>query len=148
MSCKNESNQQRGPWYKKGLHFECTGCGKCCTGAPGSVWVTEQEIAELAELLGLLRQTFIQKYVRLIDGRASLIEKRASAGDYDCIFLKDTKCLVYERRPAQCRTFPWWRKNLESEESWKRVALDCEGIQDEAPVVSYEEIQKNFEIYT
>ena len=27
-------------WYaEEGLAFECTGCGDCCTGAPGYVWV-------------------------------------------------------------------------------------------------------------
>jgi hypothetical protein len=36
------------PWYKDGLRFTCTGCGDCCTGAPGYVWVNKEEIEALA----------------------------------------------------------------------------------------------------
>ncbi len=36
------------PWYQDGLAFTCTQCGKCCTGDPGFVWVTDEEIAALA----------------------------------------------------------------------------------------------------
>ena len=36
-------------WFKKGLRFECTGCGDCCTGAPGFVWVNSEEIRGLAK---------------------------------------------------------------------------------------------------
>ena len=32
------------PWYKDGLRFQCTGCGDCCTGGPGYVWVNQAEI--------------------------------------------------------------------------------------------------------
>ena len=35
------------PWYAGGLRFTCTGCGDCCTGAPGYVWVNQQEIDAL-----------------------------------------------------------------------------------------------------
>ena len=33
------------PWYAAGLRFFCTQCGDCCSGAPGFVWVNEEEIA-------------------------------------------------------------------------------------------------------
>ena len=36
------------PWYAEGLKFQCTGCGDCCTGAPGYVWVNQAEIDALA----------------------------------------------------------------------------------------------------
>ncbi|WP_296458322.1 hypothetical protein [Rubinisphaera sp.] len=38
-------------WYKDGLKFECTQCGNCCTGGPGAVWVSEEEIQAIAEYL-------------------------------------------------------------------------------------------------
>ena len=41
------------PWYRAGLKFECTGCGDCCTGAPGFVWVTQVEIQQMAAVVGL-----------------------------------------------------------------------------------------------
>ena len=37
------------PWYQDGLQFSCTGCGNCCTGPAGYVWVSEEEIVRIAE---------------------------------------------------------------------------------------------------
>ena len=39
-------------WYRGGLRFSCTQCGKCCSGAPGYVWVTKDEIEQIAAFLG------------------------------------------------------------------------------------------------
>ena len=33
--------------------FQCTGCGDCCTGAPGFVWVNKEDIAALAADVGM-----------------------------------------------------------------------------------------------
>lgn len=130
------------PWYKGGLPFKCTECGKCCTGSPGYVWVTESEMAAMAEVLNISVDLFKRKYTRQRHSRYALIEKKAydNSGDFDCIFLKDKKCQVYQARPTQCRTFPWWQENLNSEESWKLAAAECEGINDDAPIVPYEQI--------
>ena len=48
-----ELSMNEKPWFEKGLRFECTGCGDCCTGAPGFVWVNRDEIADLAQSVGL-----------------------------------------------------------------------------------------------
>jgi uncharacterized protein len=127
-------------WYKNGLHFQCTGCGKCCTGCPGYVWVTLDEICAMAALLDLSVEEFSRRYLRQRDGRYALVELKSH--NYDCVFLKDEKCQIYQVRPRQCRTFPWWKENLSSEQSWKETAERCEGINEEAPLVSYEEIQR------
>jgi Fe-S-cluster containining protein len=127
------------PWYKDGLRFKCTGCGKCCTGSPGYVWVTEEEIQEMAETLHISVDLFVRRYIRQRDNRYALIEMKAK--DYDCVFLKDNKCLVYQARPSQCRTFPWWKENLLSKESWEMAAQRCEGINDHAQMFTCEEIE-------
>ena len=57
----------------------------------------------------------------------SLKEKR----NYDCIFWSqkyDGGCLVYESRPLQCRTFPFWVSVMSDKNSWERTALDCPGM--------------------
>jgi uncharacterized protein len=132
------------PWYSDGLRFQCTGCGKCCTGAPGYVWVTPDEIAAMAALLKMPLDQFTKKYVRRLDDKYALIEKRgAQPGEYDCIFLKDRQCGVYQARPSQCRTFPFWPENLSSEEAWRETAATCEGINDEAPQIPLTQIQSN-----
>ena len=128
------------PWYKEGLRFQCTECGKCCTGSPGYVWVEEEEMAAMAAALEISLELFKKRYIRSCHGRLALIEKKAPNGDYDCIFLKEKRCQVYQARPVQCRTFPWWKHNLSSPESWKLAAQECEGINDEAPLWSYEKI--------
>lgn len=127
------------PWYKDGLPFECTGCGKCCTGAPGYVFVTVEEIEALSKELSLSIQEFSRLYVRRVGERFSLIERPAPSG-YACVFLEGKLCKVYGARPKQCRTFPFWEGNLKSKEAWERCASECEGIHDGARVVSYEEI--------
>lgn len=126
------------PWYKDGLRFQCTGCGKCCTGSPGYVFVTEEEIERLALLLSISVDQFIRKYTRKRYNRYCLTEKKAP--NKPCIFLKDNKCEVYQERPKQCRTFPWWQENLNSKESWQLAAIECEGINDQAPLVPYSQI--------
>ncbi len=129
------------PWYKEGLRFKCTGCGRCCTGFPGHVWVTEQEIQALAKRLQLPLDEFVKKYIRKVGDRYSLKEY---AKTYDCVFLEGKKCTVYEDRPKQCQTFPWWQENLEHPEDWQYASKNCEGINHpEAPLISLEEIEKS-----
>ncbi|NGX59105.1 MAG: hypothetical protein KR126chlam3_00249 [Chlamydiae bacterium] len=131
------------PWYNKGLRFACTECGKCCTGEPGYVWISQREIEEMAETLQISVKEFIQQYTREVDGNFSL---REFPRTYDCIFLRDGKCLVYKARPKQCRTFPFWPENLDSKDAWEKCANRCEGINHEhAPVIPLSKIRKNLE---
>lgn len=128
------------PWYKDGLKFKCTECGKCCTGGPGYAWVNNKEIEAIADHLKLSKAAFGKKYLRFVHGRYALLEKRPN---FDCIFLKDKKCEIYSVRPIQCRTFPWWKENLSSPEAWQEAAKYCEGItQEDAPRVPYEVIEE------
>ena len=130
------------PWYKKGLRFGCTRCGKCCTGSPGYVWVSDEEIVAIAEFLQLPLQEFADRYLRLVDNNFALQE---NPSNFDCVFLENNQCQVYSVRPKQCQTFPWWPKNLESEESWHEAASRCEGIKEDAPLVFFEQIQEQLE---
>lgn len=130
------------PWYKKGLRFKCTECGQCCTGAPGFVWVTEEEIERIANFLKISIKEFTKTYLRKVDGRVSLREMPKS---FDCVFLHNKRCSIYPVRPTQCKTFPWWSTMLSSEEAWREAASWCEGINDEAPIVHYEAIAESLE---
>ena len=53
-------------WYANGLEFTCTQCGKCCTGAPGFVWISEDECDAMAHRLGLEPVAFRRRYTRLV----------------------------------------------------------------------------------
>lgn len=113
------------PWFKDGLRFECTGCGDCCTGAPGYVWVNGQEIAALATRLGETVEEFERKYVRRVGIRRTLIEY----SNGDCVFFdgQTRKCTVYEDRPRQCKTWPFWDSNVRTEQAWRETCEACPG---------------------
>jgi uncharacterized protein len=126
------------PWYKDGLRFTCSGCGDCCTGAPGYVWVNKEEIAALAAQVDISVEEFEAKYVREIGVRKSLLEYENG----DCVFFdnKTRKCSVYEARPRQCRTWPFWDSNIDSKESWAYTCGVCPGS-GQGRLYSLEEIQ-------
>ncbi|KAF3361861.1 hypothetical protein PHSC3_001628 [Chlamydiales bacterium STE3] len=149
MTKRGAMTQQKSPsplpWYQGGLNFKCTECGKCCTGTSGFVWVSEEEMTEMAAVLSISLPLFKRNYTRKRDNRYALIEKKTANEEYDCVFLKDKKCQVYRARPLQCRTFPWWSENLMSKESWEIASLECEGINDEAPLVPYQNIVEQLE---
>ncbi len=113
------------PWFKDGLQFSCSACGDCCSGAPGYVWVSEEDIERLATHLGLDVDTFGRRFVRRVGMRYSLIEY----SNGDCVFFDPEKrnCSVYSARPLQCRTWPFWDSNIRSPASWKRTCEACPG---------------------
>lgn len=114
------------PWYQAGLRFECSQCGDCCTGAPGFVWVNKAEIAELARQTGEENvSVFEEKYVRQVGIRKSLKE----FANGDCVFFdgEERTCKVYDARPRQCRTWPFWDSNLKSPADWERTCQTCPG---------------------
>jgi Fe-S-cluster containining protein len=112
------------PWFAEGLRFTCTGCGDCCTGGPGFVWVTQEEIDALTRRLNMSPAKFERRYVRQVGVRRSLKERK----NYDCVFLDaNRRCKVYEDRPRQCRTWPFWNSNIASPAAWQRTCEACPG---------------------
>jgi len=128
----DQSPDQR-PWYADGLRFTCTQCGNCCSGPPGHVMISRDEIALLAQSLKLTVEDTISQYCIWIGDELSLRERRNPQGQFDCIFL-DTHpggkrtCSIYNVRPEQCRTWPFWEGNLASRENWERSAIRCHGM--------------------
>ena len=113
------------PWFHEGLKFACAGCGDCCTGAPGYVWVNKAEIEVLAAAMRIEVVEFERRYVRKVGIRKSLIEW----SNGDCIFFhgESRTCQVYDVRPRQCRTWPFWPSNLASPAAWEDTAERCPG---------------------
>lgn len=126
------------PWYAEGLRFRCTACGQCCTGEPGHVWVTPEEIKRIAKARGLGKHTFKQRFVRRVGKRLSL-EERANG---DCCMLgKDGRCTVYAAKPRRCSTFPFWEPVLADAREWEETKERCEGI-DQGDLYTLEEIER------
>lgn len=113
------------PWYRDGLRFTCTQCGDCCTGAPGFVWVTKEEIAALAAAVGLDCEAFEEQYVRRVGARKSL--KEFPNGDCVLFDSQTRRCTAYAARPRQCRTWPFWESNLRTPADWQRTCQACPG---------------------
>lgn len=120
------------PWYKEGLKFGCTQCGKCCTGGPGAVWISSSEAQAIAAHLEVTTDHFYHHYCRKLNGKWALQEKGAQ---YDCIFLQAKACAIYPVRPLQCQTFPFWPGTLSSSQAWQEAAHYCEGIRADAPLI-------------
>lgn len=135
---QNLAKQFQIPWYKEGLPFNCTQCGKCCTGLPGYVWVSEDEMREMAEFLSLSVSDFKRLYMKRVGQRWALVEKKSQ--DHSCVFYKEQKCQIYAARPLQCRAYPFWQENLLSEVSWEAVAKECEGINSTTTLIPMDAI--------
>jgi Fe-S-cluster containining protein len=89
------------------------------------VWVNDEEIAQMATVLGTTVEDVRRHHTRLVEGRVSLTERNNG----DCTFFdsKTRRCNVYGARPAQCRTWPFWNSNLEDPEAWKTMQQSCPG---------------------
>ncbi len=116
-------------FYENGLRFSCVeGCRYCCSCEPGYVFLSQQDLDRLCAHTEMDEQAFIETYCRIIDmGAFSLISLKEKK-NYDCIFLNEMGCSVYEARPRQCRTYPFWMSVLESEDRWEEEKKSCPGI--------------------
>lgn len=111
-------------FFDSGLRFSCTRCGRCCSGAPGTVFINQSEAARIARHLGLSQTDFLEKFAYPFKSGHSLKERPNG----DCIFLQNGRCSIYRVRPIQCRTYPFWPENLQTPEAWEKEARHCPGI--------------------
>lgn len=113
------------PWFAPGLSFTCSQCGDCCTGGSGYVWVTDADLVNIADHLGLPIGEVRLLQTRRALGKVSLREHPNG----DCIYFdpKSRGCTVYPVRPIQCRTWPFWEQNTTSPERWKAACDVCPG---------------------
>lgn len=89
------------------------------------MWLNKADIQAMADAVELDVQEFEKRYVRDVGVRKSLNEY----ANGDCVFFdnKTRKCQVYEARPRQCRTWPFWDSNLRSPEAWAETCQACPG---------------------
>ena len=129
-------------WYQEGLRFRCTRCGNCCTGAPGYVWLSPEEIRAIAQHRGETVVQVTALYTRLASRGRSLREK----ANGDCVFYdRQEGCLVYPVRPRQCRTWPFWESNVLTPEDWERTQAVCPGS-GRGELIPAEEITRRLKV--
>jgi len=137
MESKPAPQPALAPWYAQGLRFACQGCGRCCGGGPGYVWMNEREMAAMADFFGLPVEAFRRRYVRRLWRGRSLREK----SNYDCVLLDgNRRCTAYDVRPLQCRIWPFWPSNLRTPDAWREAAGRCPGIGC-GPLYTYEQME-------
>ncbi len=108
----------------------CSSCaGNCCIGEQGYIWISVDEIEILAKHLKLSTNEVISKYITKYGYRFSLNEIELSENNFACVFFDLTKkqCSIYEARPLQCRTFPFWEY---FKENVNEVKEECPAIID------------------
>ena len=130
------------PWYQAGLRFTCTRCGHCCTGEPGFVWVSDDDLIAIARQRGETLEEVKALYTRLAERGRTLREK----GNGDCVFYNRTRgCTIYEVRPPQCRTWPFWESNVTTPDAWERTCEICPGS-GQGELIPAEEITRRLKI--
>ena len=135
---RKKTPKKPAPWWHSGVRFECQGSGKCCVsrGQYGYVYVTLEDRKKLGALLKIPTASFTRKYCEKQDGIWKLKDF-----DENCRFLDGKRCNVYEARPTQCRTWPFWPETLSAKGWAKEVAAYCPGV-GKGRVWKKEEIQK------
>ena len=118
-------------------HFDnntCDTCrGECCRGLRGYVWVSMEELEKMASTRKMDVTLFSMQYVRQAQGRLSLQERVINGEHFCCFFdLIACHCAIYQDRPKQCRTFPFWNQFKE----------DPQELFDECPGVSLMQANK------
>ncbi len=109
-----------GLWYAQGIRFTCTRCQACCTEESDGarVILSADELHRIAMTLGCRRDE-----LPLLPGGTAL-----EVGAKGCPLHDGQGCTVYEARPRQCDTWPFWPENIYSREAWERRVLSrCPG---------------------
>jgi len=88
----------------------CASCeGRCCTGESGYIYVSRAEIEKIAALLKLTINEFGVEYL-FKKGYKYSLKEQVHEGSHECIFYdrESNGCRIYEARPSQCISFPFW----------------------------------------
>jgi len=141
------------------LPFDCSGCGKCCK-TRGEVYLSPNEATKASTLLGLSINEFKAKYVlkeevtvamsldsdNILPGESGWVLLQNKEEDGSCIFLgEDNLCSIYEARPLQCSTYPFWPRIMANKESWNeevRMADGEEGAGDDTSSERYWSVEE------
>ena len=115
----------------------CHSCpAKCCTGASGNIVVNDKEIQNIAHKLQIDENVFRQEFLRTTElGSLSLREYKLGPNNFACALLdpESKTCTVYDVRPTQCRTFPFWEEFSGNDELShvyrKELDDECQGVQ-------------------
>ena len=80
--------------------------------------------------MGITVEELGMNYLLKVGYRYSIKEKQIFQNSFACVFfdLEKKQCGVYEARPSQCRTFPFWeyfKHNIKEVKEECPAIIDC-----------------------
>jgi Fe-S-cluster containining protein len=111
-------------YMKDGLRFSCIGCGGCCSGNPGLIYLTQSEFLAIAEHLSSSCENLHGTSVVPYKNAFRIVELENG----ECTFFKNKKCSIYPVRPLQCKTYPFWFSLVRNADVWEAESKMCPGI--------------------
>ncbi len=123
------------------LPFDCTGCGKCCQ-TKGEVYLNPTETRNAASVLNMsideFKNSFVAREEDTDDDNKWTVLQQKNVVDSNgqemtqCVFLNDDmQCSIYEARPLQCSTYPFWPRIMNDIGSWNdEVVLADDEVHD------------------
>jgi len=115
-------------FYENGLRFTCTRCSACCRYDSGYVFLSPVDLKRIAAVLAIPASEVVARYCTNVYGSAGRRISLAEQKNKDCIMWDSGGCSIYDARPMQCRSFPFWPVVLESREAWTDAGRSCPGI--------------------
>ena len=127
-------------FFKKGINFQCQGSANCCVsrGNYGYVYLSKKDLMIIAKYLNVSINLFKKKYCEYSDRYLHLKEINING---NCQFLENKKCSIYPARPIQCRTWPFWKENMNAIKWSEELQNFCPGI-GRGRLISATKIQK------
>lgn len=117
------------------MKFQCQeSCGgKCCSRSKENsgafVFLTKSDVNIIEKATGRNRE----KFSELLEFDSTRFTRKKSkqrvlkmVGDA-CTFFEKGKCKIFENRPMQCKTFPFWPENMKAYK-WNKLKKFCIGI--------------------
>ncbi len=102
---------RKAPGYT--VTHNCKKCGDCCR-VDGYVFLGRGEEKRIMEYLAVCKKEFRKRFT----DRFFLFGRVLKLDAEGCCFLVESRCVIYEVRPMQCRSFPYWPGVMRSKKTW------------------------------
>jgi len=112
-------------------NFKCKACGKCCK-VEGYIHVSNTDIKNISRHLKMTEKQFRDKYVRWVHNIGRVLPSGVNSS---CIFLKNGKCGIYQARPVQCSSFPYWDMITGDNDEWEYAKSYCKGCREMGEII-------------
>ena len=130
--------------FKEGINFKCQGSANCCVsrGNYGYVYLSKKDLIRISKYFKISVNNFKKNYCEYSNGYLHLKEIHSNG---NCQFLDNKRCSIYNDRPTQCRTWPFWNENMNIKKWNKELLNFCPGI-GKGKIISFSMIQKKIKI--